>query len=253
MILVIVIFWNYDLIGQSVIQRDTSKIFPIESKSVTSIKASNVSMDTLIQIQEQLQGCLCDPVFRNELGVSMIGSLKSPNIGLGLNFNPLFFNRLNADLIFRYDFNHDFIINSGLETKYLSRKLPFDFRFEYNRYNLSKTILIDYHKYLAGVIYRIPWTSMGLLIGQDNYQAKKNIGYEMFLKYKFHVAINKCCEPYKPIADIYTGISYWNDKINYKVKLDYLLNYSLSIGIGYDKIYDFNELFITFRYMIYYF
>jgi hypothetical protein len=253
LIIMIVSFWICDIIGQTTILRDTLKIAPLKPKDITSVLMSNVNKESILQIQEQLVGCLCDPVFRNELGISLIGSLKSPIIGLGLDFNPLYFNRLNADLLIRYDFNQDYIINSGLETKYIIRKLPLDFRFEYNRYNLSKTGLNDYQKYLAGLVYRIPWTSMGLLIGQDHYDAKKNIGYEMYIKYDFHKAINKCCEPYKSVADIYTGISCWRDKINYKVKIDYLLNYSISIGIGYEKIYDFNELFITFRQLIFYY
>ena len=253
LIIMIVSFWISDIIGQTTILRDTVKITPLKPKDITSILNSNVRKEHILQKQEQLVGCICDPVFRNELGISLIGSLKSPNIGLGLNFNPLYLNHFSADLSIRYDFKQDYIINSGLETKYLIRKLPFDFRFEYNRYNLSKSELNDYQKYLAGLVYRIPWTSMGFLIGQDDYDAQKTIGYEMFIKYDFHKSINKCCEPYKSVADIYTGISCWRGKINYKVKFDYLLNYSISLGIGYEKIHEYNALFITFRHLFFYY
>jgi hypothetical protein len=252
-ILLIVTFWIHDLKGQSAIQRDTSKIHPVKPKSVTLIKTGDVSMDSTIRILSLISTCICDPAYRNELGISIIGSLNSPNIGLGLDLKPRYFNRLVADLIFRTDFSHNYIVNSGLEIKYLSRRAPIDIRLEYSRYNLRKTILIDYYKYLAGLIYRVPGSSMGLLIGQDNYQAKNNIGYEIFLKYRFRKAINTYFEPSKPVADIYTGIGYWNNRINYKVKFDYLLNYSMRIGIGYERIYDFNEFILTFEYVVFYF
>lgn len=252
-ILLIVIFWIHDLKGQSAIRRDTSKIHLVKPKSVTLIKTGDVSMDSLLRILSLISTCICDPLYRNELGISMIGSLNSHNIGIGLDFKPRYFNRFVADLIVRSDLSHNFIVNSGLEIKYLSKRVPIDIRLEYGRYNLTKTMLIDYHKYSAGVIYRIPGSSMGLLIGEDNYQAKNKIGFEIFLKYRFRKASNSYFEPSKPVADIYTGIGYWNNNINYKVTFDYLLNYSFRIGIGYERIYDFDEFMLTFEYIVFYF
>ncbi len=252
-ILLIVTFWIHDLKGQSAIQRDTSIIHPVKPKSVTLIKTGEVSTDSMIRILSLISTGICDPVYPNELGISMIGSLNSHTFGIGLDFKPRYFNRFVADLLVRSDFSNNFIVNSGLEIKYLSRRSPIDIRLEYSRYNLTKTKLIDYHKYLAGVIYRIPGSSMGLLIGEDNYQAKNKIGFEIFHKYRFRKASNSYFEPSKPVADIYTGIGYWNNRINYKVKFDYLLNYYMRIGIGYERIYDFNEFILTFKYVVFYF
>jgi hypothetical protein len=199
--------------------------------------------------EHALIGCLCDPVIQNELGLFIIGSSSSPNLGFGLDFRPLFIRKFLINLSYSNVFDKDYILNTGLETKQLFRLTPIDFSFEYNNIKLEQKNLLEYRKAICGMIYRKGWLSVGISIGQNNYADKKNVGGELSFTYSLHKETKECSNLSMQIANIYSSFGYWNKVINCMMKFDYIMNFSNSVGIGYEKVYEFNNLFITYRHL----
>ena len=47
-------------------------------------------------------------------------------------------------------------------------------------------------------------------------------------------------------------VGLWDNKLNYNLGVEYLINFNYSCDIEYRKLYDFNEILITLRYVIHY-
>ena len=213
---------------------------------VTSLNSFDESILTA------LQGKISDPIICNELGFKFIVGSKTPNFGLGIDYKPLFLNRITAQFEYRSDFTKDQIINASIESKYLINKYPkhIDFKLAYSRYLIENSQLSDFHRFTLGPILRIPWTSIGLMIGQDSYE--KQVGIDLFLKYQFHKLISGSKNEYKAKLVLQSTAGLWDMDINYDINIDYLINYSINCGLGYRKLYDLNEVYFTFKYILCY-
>ena len=62
---------------------------------------------------DALQGCLCDPVFCRELGVTLLWGYQVPRFGVGIEFSNLFPRKLNGQFEYRGDFDKNYIINTN--------------------------------------------------------------------------------------------------------------------------------------------
>ena len=199
-----------------------------------------------------LQGRISDPVICNELGFKFIVGSKIPNLGLSIDYNPLFLSKFTGQIEYRSDFKKNQIINASIESKYLINKFPryFDLKLTYNRYMIENSQLNDFHRFTLGPIFRIPWTSIGLLIGQDTYE--NQVGFDFYLKYQLHRPVEGSNNEYKSRIVLQSTVGLWDKEFNYDLNIEYLINYCIRCGLGYKKLYDFNEANFTFKYLLCY-
>jgi len=198
--------------------------------------------------ERPLVGKLIDPVVLNELGISLIASNKSPNVGLSIDFSPLFLRKLFTQVEIRSDFDQDLTFRGKFETRDLTRN--FDFRICYEKYSIENSTLSDLNRVLIGSIYKTQSSAFGLSLGRDSYE--KEIGCDISFRHTFHFGKpNNVTECSKMIS---AGglVGLWDNKLNYNLGVGYLINFNYSCGIEYRKLYDFNEILITLRYVIHY-
>ncbi len=246
---IILISLVYGLNG--ICQNDTALI-KIESKDIDSVLLSKPIENEYdeVAVLDALQGKMADPIICNELGFEIIGGTEIPNFGLSLDYNPLFLKRYIGSVGYRNNFNKSHIFNASIESKYLFNKYPrhYDFKVAYERFAIDKSDLKDYYKISYGPIYRMPWTSFGLFFGQDSYE--KQLGVDFYFKYRFHKLILGSENEYKSKYEFETLIGYWDNELTSKFNLRYLINFNYSCGLGYRKQYDFEEVYLTFRYLL---
>ena len=198
--------------------------------------------------ERPLEGKLIDPVVLNELGISLIASNKSPNVGVSIDFSPLFLRKLFTQVEIRSDFDQDLTFRGQFETRDLTRN--FDFRICYEKYSIENSTLSDLNRVLIGSIYKTQSSTFGLSLGRDSYE--KEIGCDISFRHTFHFGKpNNVTECSKMIS---AGglVGLWDNKLNYNLGVEYLINFNYSYGIEYRKLYDFNEILITLRYVIHY-
>jgi len=227
-------------------QTDTTlvSIKPKEIKLKTdSIKQFIIKPDNFYNVV--LVGALIDPIIFNELGIGLIGSSKSPNVGLSIDFSPLFLRRTLTQIEFRSDFNKNMIFKGMLETRYLTGNL--DFKILYENYSIQNSTLSEFNRISIGTIYRRHLSNIGFLLGQDSFE--KKIGFDIFFNHTFYFRnTNDKLEFKKNIIGNGT-IGLWNNEINYQLGMTYLINFKYSCGIEYRKLYDLNEILLTLRYI----
>ena len=199
-----------------------------------------------------LQGKISDPIICNELGFKIIYGTESPNFGLSIDYNPLFLKRVVSQIGYRSDFKDNQIFYASVESKYLfnTHLKKIDFKIVYENFGLKNSILTNFQKLSAGPIYGIPWTSFGCFIGQDSFE--KEIGVDLYFKYHFHRLIAGTENEYKSKMTFQSLIGYWNKNMSYDFNTDYLITYNFSCGLGYKKLYDFEEIYFSLRYLFCY-
>lgn len=232
-------------------QNDTLLI-KMESKNIDSAIISKPTENEYdkVTILDALQGKMSDLIIGNELGFEIIGGTENPNFGLSLDYNPLFLKRYIGTIGYRSDFNNSYIFNASIESKFLFNKYPrhYDFKVSYEKFKIDKSDLKDYHRISYGPIYRIPWASFGLFLGQDSYE--KQLGVDFYFKYRFHKQIIGSANEYKSRFVLETLIGYWKTEVICDFNLKYLINFNYRCGLGYRKQYDFEEVYFTIRYLL---
>jgi len=198
--------------------------------------------------ERPLEGRLIDPAVFNELGISLIASNKSPNVGLSIDFSPLFLRKLFTQVEIRSDFDKNMTFRGKLETRDLTRN--FDFRICYEKYSIGNSTLSDLNRVLIGSIYKTQSSSIGLLLGRDSYE--KEIGCDIFFSHTFRFRQPNNVTEFPKMISAGGLVGLWNNKLNYKLDVGYLINFNYSCGIEYRKLYDFNEILVTLRYVIHY-
>jgi hypothetical protein len=243
----ILILLVHGLIGYS--QTDTV-MFRLESKGIDSVSIERTNTVDYDSVEFLLQGKMSDPIICNELGFKVIGGAEIPHFGLSVDYNPLFLKRYIGTVGYRNDFDNNHIFYASIESKYLFFKYPrhYDFKIAYEKFKIENSDLNDFQKFSFGPIYRIPWTSFGLFFGQDSYE--KQLGIDFYFKYRFHKQILGSDNEYKSKFEFETLIGYWDKDLTYDLNLTYLINFSISCGLGYRKQYDLEEVYFTFRYLL---
>lgn len=245
--LLFVIVFSYSILPSSgQLLSDTAGIHLLQLRAGI-LSDSTACFDPGNIISVPLVGCLGDPVVQKRIGVSLVSDIRKPLPGIMLDIDPLYFTHLNSDFLIRFNFRQDYIINAGFETKHIFPTIPFNSRVEYKSYNLCGTPLNGYQKGLSGLVYRIQWAKIGVLAGLDNYQHQRNLGYEIYLDYKYHTTNGKCCVFNRATANFSTGIGYWRAKLNYTLKLTYFISHGPALAIEYSNLYDFKELLLSIR------
>lgn len=241
----ILILLVHGLIGYG--QTD-SVLFRLESKGFDSVSRKSTNMFDSVEFS--LQGKLIDLITCNELGFKVIGGTEIPNFGLSVDYNPLFLKRCIGTVGYRYDFDNNHIFYASIESKFLFNKYTkhYDFKIAYEKFKIESSDLNDYQKFSFGPIYRIPWTSFGLFLGQDSYE--KQLGIDFYFKYSFHKKILGSDNNYKSKFEFENLIGYRDKELTYDLNLKYLINFNYSCGLGYRKMYDFEEVYFTFRYLL---
>ena len=222
----------------------------IESKGIDKISFKNSDSFGSDSINILLQGKLSDPIICNELGFETIGGTEIPNFGLSIDYNPLFLKRYIGTVGYRRDFKNNHIFIASIESKYLFNKnrKHYDLKIAYERFKIENSVLNDYQKISLGSIYRIRWTSFGLFLGQDSYE--KQIGIDLYLQYYFHKLVSGTINEYKSRFEFESIIGFWNREMIYDLNLKNKINFNYSVGLGYKKQYDFEEVYFTFRYLL---
>jgi hypothetical protein len=224
----------------------------IELRGIDSVSQTTSDNFDYDSIQDMLQGRMEDPFISNELGFTVIAGTEIPNFGLLVDYNPLFLKRFTGQIGYRNDFETNQIFNASIESNLLFNKYPnyYDFKIGYDRFRIENSDLSDYYKLSFGPIYRRTWTSIGSFIGQDTYE--KQIGFDIYFKYRFHKLISGSKYEYKSKIEMETLIGYWDKEVIHDYNLNYLINFNYCFGLGYRKHYDFEEVYFTFRYLLSY-
>lgn len=204
-------------------------------------------------VSQAIVGRICDPIFTNELGISVLTSTKSPKIGFGIDYFPqnhMILNKIRLiEFSYRKNNNNYLRLTSGVESFRILGKYSWDIKFEYSLNNLKDIGLVNYSRFSSGVIYRgISWLNIGALIGRDNF---KNLGYDILLKYTIHKSLAEC-PFYVQYGELFAKIEYWNNNFNYTIKVNSPLSNVYSLGLGYEKLFEHKEFLLTLRYLIRY-
>lgn len=219
------------------------KEIKLKVDSITYIKNNLNNFD-----DTPLEGGFIDPVVFNELGISLIASNKSPNVGLNIDFSPLFLRELFTQVEIRSDFDKNMTFKGKLETTNLTRH--FDFRICYEKYSITNSTLSNLNRVLIGSIYKIQSSSIGLSLGRDSYE--KEIGCDISFSHTFRFGKPNNVTEFPKMITAGGLVGLWNNKLNYKLGVGYLINFNYSCGIEYRKLYDFNEILLALRYVIHY-
>ena len=223
----------------------------IEPKGFDKIENQPLLFNDSIYVA--LQGKLIDPIICNELGFKLITGTEVPNFGLNIDYNPLFLKKFIGQIGYRSNLKNSHILNVSIESRYLIDKYQkhFDFKLKYDRFSVYNSQLKDFNKLSFGPIYRGTWTSIGCFVGQDSYE--RQIGVDFFVKYCFHHILNTDSYNENETKFVFQSlIGLWDKEVTYDLNLDYLICLNYSCGLGYKKLYDFNEIYFTFRYLFRY-
>lgn len=230
-------------------QNDTimTKIEPIQNDSIKiQISKKDTANNYII---EPLVGMLSDPILYDEIGISLIGSIKSPFTGLKLDYSPfipIINKRFYTEIGYRTDFRDNQILETSIKTigLFYKKLRKINIQIDYNLINLSDYNFTKYQSFSMGPIFHGNRTSFGILIGQDSFE--KEIGVDIYCRQGFSFA-----KTFYPDIIAVGKIGYWNKHLNYSAKIEYNVSYRLSFGVENRRLYNFNESMINCRYIIF--